>query len=108
MKISVIVPSFNSEKFIAQCFESIIRQDHQNFEIIHIDGGSTDNTMVIAEKYKKHITYQISEKDKGQPDAVNKGLNVASGDILHWHASDDIILPGAFKEVDRIFENKAR
>lgn len=87
MKISIITPVFNGEKTIADCIESINKQDYKNIEHIIVDGNSTDRTIDIVKKYGiKHI----SENDAGIYDAFNKGISLATGDIIHILNSDDM------------------
>src|ERR1700712_3748647 len=81
-KISIVTPTFNQGKFIEETILSVIGQGYPNLEYIIIDGGSTDETVEIIKKYEKHLTYWVSEKDKGQSHAINKGFARASGDIL--------------------------
>jgi glycosyltransferase involved in cell wall biosynthesis len=103
-RISIITPSFNQGKFIETNILSVMNQNYSNFEHIIIDGGSTNDTLGILKKYK-HIIW-ISEKDKGQSDAFNKGLKMASGDIIGWLNSDDVYLPNIFNFVaDKLTEN---
>jgi len=99
MKISVITPSLNQGKFIERTIKSVLSQKG-DFELdyIIIDGESTDGTLDIVRKYQKNLTW-ISEKDKGQSDAINKGFNMASGDLLAWLNSDDTYEPDALSEV---------
>ncbi len=92
-------------RYLSDCLYSILDQQYNNIEIIIIDGGSNDNTFSVVEKYKEYITTFISEPDKGQGDAVTKGLKLATGDICHWHAADDIVMPDAFKLVTYEFLN---
>lgn len=98
-KISVITPSFNQGEYIEDTIRSVILQNYPNLEFIIIDGGSTDKTISIIKKYKKYIDYWVSEKDNGQSEAINKGLKVATGDIVCWINSDDILLPDALINV---------
>jgi glycosyltransferase involved in cell wall biosynthesis len=98
-KISVITPSFNQGQFIEKTIRSVIAQRYPNLEYIIIDGGSKDGTVEIIRKYDSWIDFWVSEKDKGQADAINKGLNRASGDILYWINSDDYLLPHALFHV---------
>ncbi len=102
-KISIITPSFNQGKFIEQTILSIIDQNYPNLEYIIIDGGSTDNTVEIIKKYEKYITYWISEPDRGQSHAINKGLELATGDIFNWINSDDFLKPNALNEIAQQF-----
>jgi glycosyltransferase involved in cell wall biosynthesis len=100
-RISVVIPTYNMAHFLPQCLGSILRQDYPNTEIIIVDGLSTDDTAAVVAKYSDVITRFVSEKDRGQPDAVTKGLGIVTGDIVHWHAADDIVMPGAFHRVAR-------
>lgn len=102
-KISIITPSFNQGQFIEETILSILNQDYSNIEYIIIDGGSNDNTVDIIKKYSERITYWVSEKDSGQSEAINKGFMKATGDIVCWINSDDILMPGAVKKVMQYF-----
>lgn len=106
-KISIVVPSFNKVKFIGRTLESIVTQDYDNFEVIIMDGGSSDGTLKIIEKYAKKypdlIRYQ-SKKDKGQWDAINKGFNHAKGKILGFINADDVYRKGALSEIARLYK----
>jgi glycosyltransferase involved in cell wall biosynthesis len=92
-KITIITPSYNQGEFIEATILSVINQNYPNFQYIIIDGGSTDNTIDVIKKYESKIDYWVSEKDKGQSDAINKGLKIANGEIINWLCSDDILLP---------------
>ncbi len=94
-KISIVTPSYNQGEFIEETIRSVLLQNYPNLEYIIIDGGSTDNSVEIIKKYEKFLTFWISEKDKGQADAVNKGWNKCSGAVLSWLNADDLLLPGA-------------
>ena len=90
MKVSIITVTLNSEKFLADCINSVARQNYKNIEHIIIDGKSTDGTLRIIRQHSKHISYWISETDRGMYDAINKGLEVATGDIVGILNSDDM------------------
>lgn len=102
-KITVITPSYNQEKFIEETIRSVLLQKYPNLEYIIIDGGSTDKSVEIIRKYEKYLTYWVSEKDRGQSHAINKGFAKSSGDILCWINSDDFLKPGALEFVARSF-----
>src|SRR5690606_31772171 len=90
-KISIVTPSYNQGQFIEETILSILNQNYPNLEYIIIDGGSTDNTVEIIKKYEDRITYWVSEKDNGQADAINKGLEQCTGEIFNWINSDDYL-----------------
>lgn len=90
MKVSIITVTLNSEKYLADCINSVKRQNYKDIEHIIIDGKSTDGTIKIIHQNKEHISYWISETDRGMYDAINKGLKVASGDIVGILNSDDM------------------
>ncbi|MER8871746.1 glycosyltransferase [Mesorhizobium sp. M0814] len=108
MKISVIMPSFNQARYVEASIRSIINQDYEDKEILFIDGGSTDKTMKVVEKYRDKFAYCVSERDKGQSDALHKGFTRATGDVLTWLNTDDLLLPGALREVANTFASDAR
>lgn len=102
-KISIIVPSYNQGRFLEENILSIISQDYPDLELFIIDGGSTDNSVEVIKKYKSQITWWVSEKDKGQSDAINKGFERSTGQIMSWINSDDLLTPGALKRVASYF-----
>lgn len=104
LKVSIVTPSYNQGHFIEETILSIINQDYPYIEYIIIDGGSTDNTIDLIKKYEDKLAYWVSEKDKGQSDAINKGLKKATGDIVCWINSDDFFLPGAIRKVVEFFK----
>ena len=104
MKLSILTPSYNQGDFIEKNINSVMNQDWDDIEHIILDGGSTDNTLSILKKYP-HLKW-VSEPDEGQADALNKGLQMASGDIVGWINSDDYYEANIFREVITIFENE--
>jgi glycosyltransferase involved in cell wall biosynthesis len=100
--ISVITPSLNQGDFIEDAILSVARQEYPNFEHIIVDGGSTDQTSRIAERYR-HVRW-ISEPDEGQSDAINKGFRMAAGDLVAWLNGDDYYLPGTLQAVAEFAE----
>lgn len=101
--ISIIMPSFNQGDYIEQSILSVLRQDYESIEFILVDGGSKDNTSSIIDRYRSNIDIVIQEPDNGQADAINKGLVAASGDIVGWLNSDDILYPGSISLVADLF-----
>src|SRR3989338_7304504 len=100
--ISIITPSFNQGAFIERTIESVLGQGYPNLEYIVMDGGSTDETLSILRRYGDRLTW-TSEKDKGQSDAINKGIKRATGEIVAYINSDDVYEPGAFDRVAAYF-----
>jgi glycosyltransferase involved in cell wall biosynthesis len=96
-KISVVVASYNQDKYLERTILSIINQNYSNTELIIIDGASTDKSVEIIKKYSKYISFWVSEKDNGQADAINKGFNIATGDLLCFQNSDDLFYQNTFK-----------
>ncbi|MBU3956522.1 glycosyltransferase [bacterium] len=104
MKVSIITPSYNQGQFLEETLLSVIGQDYKDVEYIVIDGGSTDDSVDIIKKYQNKIDYWVSEKDAGQADAINKGLKIATGEIVGWLNSDDYLEPNVLKDIVRVFE----
>lgn len=95
--LSIVTPSYNQGSFIRKNLESVLTQDYPNIEHIVVDGGSTDETVDILKRYEtKYNLKWISEPDRGQSHAVNKGIEMANGDWIGWQNSDDYYLDGAF------------
>lgn len=103
-KISVIVPSFNQEKFLEETLLSVLDQNYPNLELIIIDGGSTDGSVEIIKRYEDRVSYWVSEPDGGQTPGLIKGFNRATGEIQCWLNSDDLHMPHTLKEVAEFFQ----
>lgn len=111
IKLSIITPTFNSERTIERTIKSVIAQDYENFEYIIIDGGSTDGTIDILEKYKSKLPdniYYISERDDGIFDAMNKGIDMSTGKLIGIINSDDYYEAAAFSEVVNYYSDKMK
>lgn len=108
MKISIITANYNGERFIEQTLKSVISQRDAgvDLEYIVVDGRSSDRSMEIIGKYRGQIDKVICEKDNGAFDAINKGLALATGDVLGWLNSDDLYEPGALKRVVEVMEKE--
>jgi glycosyltransferase involved in cell wall biosynthesis len=101
--ITLVTPSYNQAAFLEQTLRSVIDQRYPALEYIVIDGGSSDGSVDILKAFADHLAYWVSEPDEGQADAINKGFARASGDILGWLNSDDILLPGTLQAVADLF-----
>ena len=99
LAISVVVATLKQKAFLEKTIRSVLMQNYPNLELIVIDGDSTDRSVEIIRKYADHLDFWVSEKDRGQADAINKGLSRASGDILYWINSDDYLLPQALYHI---------
>lgn len=96
--VSIVTPSFNQAPFLEAAMRSVLEQDYANIEYIVVDGGSTDGSVAIIERYASELAYWVSEPDGGQTDAVNKGFSRATGQVLAWLNSDDCYYPSAVSE----------
>jgi glycosyltransferase involved in cell wall biosynthesis len=105
-KISIVTPSYNQGQYIEETILSVINQNYPNLEYIIIDGGSTDNTVEIIKKYENKIAYWVSEPDKGQSHAINKGFSKCTGDIIGWINSDDYYLREFLFHAENVFAEK--
>ena len=102
-KITIVTPSYNQGNFLEKTIRSVLDQNYPNLEYIIIDGGSTDHSVEIIKRYEKHLTYWVSEKDKGQSHAINKGLARYTGDIFNWLCSDDYLEAGSLMYIAEAF-----
>lgn len=103
--VTIVTPSYNQGRFIRATIESVLSQDYPHVEYIIMDGGSTDETAAVVEPYRDRLTW-ISEKDRGQSHAINKGFRMAKGEIVAWLNSDDTIAPGAITHAVEAFERQ--
>ena len=98
-RISVVTPSYNQGQFIEETIRSVLLQGYPNLEYIIVDGGSTDGSVEIVRRYGLWISSWSSERDNCQSEAINKGLRGATGEIVSWLNSDDLLTPGALHKV---------
>jgi glycosyltransferase involved in cell wall biosynthesis len=105
-RFSVITPSFNQGQFIEETLRSVLDQAYPNLEFLVLDGGSSDNTVEILKRYDAKLSFWRSEKDAGQPAAINEGFQRATGDILCWLNSDDLHLPNTLSIVARLLKER--
>lgn len=107
MKVSIIIPSFNQGRFLEACIDSILSQNIEGTEIFVFDGGSTDETVEILKSYGNKI-FWTSQPDRGQTDAINRGLQKSTGDVLAYLNSDDIYFPGSFARALKHFSENPK
>lgn len=105
-RITVVTPSFEQGHFLQETIESVLEQEYPNLEYIIIDGGSRDDSVSIIQKYQKDVAFWVSEPDKGQTDAINKGLARATGEIVTWLNSDDLHFPDTLATISRAFQHE--
>lgn len=94
-RLSIITPSYNQGQYLEETIRSVLLQDYPNLEYIVIDGGSTDDSVQIIRKYEQWLTYWVSEPDRGQAHAINKGFARCTGELMGWINSDDFLFPNA-------------
>lgn len=102
-RISIVTPSFNQVEFLESAIISVLSQNYPNLEYIVIDGGSTDGSIDVIQKYEKQLSYWISESDEGQYFALNKGFRQSTGEIMAWLNSDDELMPRSLRTVAEKF-----
>jgi glycosyltransferase involved in cell wall biosynthesis len=103
-RISIVIPCYNSAETIERTIRSLVEQHYPNLELIAIDGASTDETTVILNRYRQYFTKIISEPDRGQANALNKGFRLATGDIFGWLCADDELTPGSLVYLANLFQ----
>ena len=104
VRISIVTPSFNQGRFLEETIRSVLSQRDHVHEYFVIDGGSTDSSVDVIRKYEDGIDRWVSDRDRGQSDAIDKGFRLATGDVLFWLNSDDVLLPNALERVQQAFD----
>lgn len=99
MKVSIVTPSYNQERFLAATIESVLSQDYPDVEYVVVDDGSTDGSLDVARRYEPDLHALIAQENTGQVAAINNGFRATDGELLGWINSDDVLLPGAISAV---------
>jgi glycosyltransferase involved in cell wall biosynthesis len=105
-KITVVSLSFNQAQYLEQSIRSVLDQNYPNLEYILIDGNSTDGSIEIINKYRSRMSAVVIEPDEGQSDALNKGFALATGDVMNWLCSDDLLEPGSLHAIGRAYRER--
>jgi len=103
--ISIVVPNLNGGETLGATLSSLVEQRYPDLEILVVDGGSQDGSLDVIRRFQSDIAWWVSESDRGQTHAINKGFARAGGDIVNWLCSDDVLLPGALGYVGRVFRH---
>src|SRR5438132_13711050 len=102
-RITVVTPSFNQAEFLERTLRSVLDQGYPNLEYVVIDGGSTDGSVDTIRRYADRLAYWVAQPDSGQYDAINKGFQRTSGEVMAWINSDDKYAPWAFAVAAEVF-----
>lgn len=107
-RLSVVIPSYNQASFLGEAIESVLGQGYAHVQVLVVDGGSTDGSQAVMDRYRDRLDLAVSEPDGGQTEAINKGLRCADGDLVTWVCSDDTLLPGSLEAVAGAYEQGGR
>lgn len=107
-RFSIVTPSFNQAQYLEATIKSVLSQGYPKLEYFVFDGGSTDGSIDILKRYADRLTYWESEPDRGQTDAIAKGFRRATGDLMNWLNSDDLLAPGALYTIARLYQRNPR